>query len=102
MSRCTAKVTWISKAAGGRSSLPTGDQYVAVSRFPEDGLNWPDGAWSVVLEFSSPASEQGNPSVGTARFLSEEAPLERLRPGRVFELYEGLHQVATVELIDGC
>lgn len=100
MSRCNARVTWISKTAGGRSALPTGDRYVAVSRFPDDGPNWPDGAWSVVLEFTSPASEQGNPSVGSARFLSEEAPHEWLRPGRVFSLYEGLHQVATVELIN--
>ena len=94
-----AKVNWVPREEGGRSALPTGTRYVTIGRFPEDGEKWPDGGWSVVLDFSTPPSEQGVTSFGRASFLMEKAPHERLRPGRSFELYEGLRKVATVELL---
>jgi hypothetical protein len=34
-----------------------------------------------------------------ARFLAEKAPVDRLKPGRAFELYEGERKVATVEIV---
>jgi hypothetical protein len=94
-----AKVTWLPSEEGGRSALPTGTRYVTIGRFPEDGPKWPDGSWSVVLDFPKPPSEQGVTSFGRASFLVGNAPEERLRPGRTFELYEGLRKVATVELL---
>jgi hypothetical protein len=95
-----ASVRWIPKAAGGRISLPEGKRYVTISRFPEEGPSWPDGAWSVVIAFMTPPAQQGNPSVGTASFLMETAPQARLEHGTHFELYEGLRKVADVELLD--
>ena len=94
------RVNWLLPEDGGRSALPTGHRYVTVSRFPEDGPEWPDGAWSVEVVFDRPPSEQGNPSVGTASFLVDAAPQKRLRPGSTFELYEGLKKVATVDLVN--
>lgn len=94
-----AKVSWLSEAFGGRKALPPVGQYITLSRFSAD-TSWPDGAWSVVLEFEPPASVQGSPSRATVRFLVEAAPVERLMPGAIFELYEGLQKVATVEVID--
>jgi hypothetical protein len=83
----------------GRRALPSGEVYSTVARFEEDGGNWQQGAWSVVLEFSPAPSIQGNPSTGRVRFLSENAPAERLRSGRSFLLYEGEREVATVEVL---
>jgi hypothetical protein len=94
-----ARVSWILASAGGRQSLPTGTQYSTISKFPEDGPEWPNRAWSVVVDFSPPPSVQGNPSIGEVRFLFEEAPQERLCAGRGFELYEGGRHVAHVELL---
>jgi hypothetical protein len=93
-----ATITWVPPAEGGRSSLPTGERCVTVARFPKDGDRWHEEAWSVVLEASPPPAEQGSPTIGTARFLADDAPQERLRPGRSFELYEGARRVAVVDL----
>ena len=99
MRRQKVKVTWLAPEAGGRSARPTGESYATIARFPEDGPEWPDGAWTVVLDFETPPSAQGNVSFGTARFLMPEAPQHRLRPGGSFQLHEGLRKVATVDLL---
>ena len=95
-----ARVHWVPPEKGGRMTLPTGKQYATVSRFPEDGEAWLQEAWSVVLEFDEPPVTQGNPSIARARFLVASAPVDRLQPGRAFELYEGKTRVATVEIIE--
>jgi hypothetical protein len=97
--RARARVTWLSSSEGGRSPLPGGRRYVTIGKFPEDGPNWPDGGWSVVLEFDTPPSVQGSPSIGVATFLMDTAPHDRLRDGQRFELFEGLRRVAVVEVI---
>ena len=94
-----AKVHWIPSEEGGRTSLPTGKKYATISRFPEDVGTWLQEAWSIVLEFDEPPATQGNPSMARARFLVEKAPVDRLKPGRAFELYEGKKKVATVEIV---
>jgi hypothetical protein len=95
-----ARITWLPPDKNGRSALPAGRRYATISRFPGDGPEWPDGAWTIVIEFEKPPSEQGNPSLGHATFLSPDAPAERLHPGGVFELFEGLRKVADVELLE--
>jgi len=94
-----SKVTWVLAEDGGRRALPTERRYVTVARFPEDGDRWNEEAWSVVLEASPPPSEQGNPTVVDARFLANDAPQDRIRPGRSFDLYEGARRVATVDVV---
>lgn len=96
-----ARVTWVQSSEGGRASLPENQRYVTIAKFAEDGAGWPDGAWSVVLDFAVPPLVQGSPSVGEASFLMENAPQQRIQRGRRFDLYEGLKKVAVVELIDG-
>lgn len=76
--------------------MPTGLKYITVAKFDE---NWMEDAWSVVLEFESPPSVQGNPSVGCARFLMPNAPYEKLESGIRFELYEGATLTARVEVV---
>ena len=84
-------VKWQSKRA---TSLPEGKQYITVAKFNED-LHWEKNAWSVVLEFTVSPKLQGNPSLGSVRFLMESAPHDRLTKGCQFELYEGKDLVAT-------
>lgn len=95
-----AKVHWVPPEKGGRTVLPAGKQYATVSRFQEDAESWLQEAWSIVLEFDEPPMNQGNPSLARARFLVASAPVDRLKPGRAFELYEGKKRVATVEIIE--
>lgn len=94
-----AKVHWVSPEEGGRTALPTGKKYATISRFPEDAGTWLQEGWSIVLEFDDPPSAQGNPSIARARFLAEQAPVDRLKAGRAFELYEGKKKVAIVEIV---
>lgn len=94
-----ALITWLTESKGGRKALPAGLRYVTVARFPEDGENWTQQAWSVVATFSIPPSEQGSPSTGDVRFLVDEAPRERIAPDRHFDLYEGGRRVAVVQVL---
>lgn len=99
MTRAKARVTWTEGNEARVRPLPSVSRYMDIARFAEDGPEWPDGAWTVVLEFPVPPSVQGNPSHGTVHFLMEDAPNEILRPGNAFELYRGLTRVATVEVL---
>lgn len=88
--------TWL----GARTTLlPNTFQYFAIAKFEEDKDSWEADAWSVVLEFSEPPAKQGNPSIGTARFLVDNAPEERLINGKTFEMYEGRMKVAEVKIL---
>jgi len=97
-----ARIRWSSAAERGRPDLPATLRYVGLSRFAEDAADWPNGAWSVELTFDEPPPEQGNSRVseGYVRFLFDEAPQERLARGVRFDLFEGLTQVAQVEVVD--
>lgn len=98
----TARIRWLSGQERGRKQLPPTLRYVALSRFPEDGDAWPDGAWSVEVRFDQPPPEQGSGEVseGTVRFLFDTAPRERLHAGARFSLYEGPQKVAEVDVLD--
>ena len=94
-----ARVTWVPAGQGGRSRPPDTTRYVTMARFDEDGQSWPDGGWSVIVEFNSPPGIHDDTSMGTVSFLMENAPQERLRQGARFALYEGLKKVAEVNLV---
>ncbi len=91
------KVFWISPHAGGRDRPFEGERYSTSALFPESAEA--GVMWSVDLWFATPPSEQGNPSFGGASFLVDDAPQELLRPGQVFEMYEGFHLTAIVEVV---
>lgn len=98
----SATVYWLSPGERGRKELPSTLRYVALSRFPEDGDGWPDGAWSVEVRFEVPPPEQESSehSNATVRFLFDTAPTKRLYPGARFALFEGLQKVADVQVLD--
>jgi hypothetical protein len=95
-----AKVHWVPPEQGGRKVLPAGKQYTTVSCCQEDAESYLQEGWSIVLEFDEPPVKQGNPSMARARFLVDAAPIDRLQPGRAFDLYEGVKRVATVEIME--
>ena len=84
-------------AVGGK--IFHGERYIGIGRFAEDGPAWPDGAWSVVLEFDN-ATSIDSPSVAKARFYVAAAPHERIRAGQHFAVYEGPRKVAVVDVRD--
>lgn len=98
-----ARVRWMDTRKRGRKQLPPTLRYLALSRFPEEGPTWPDGAWTIEVIFAEPPPEQsvmGDESVGMVRFLFPGAPHERLRSGACFSLYEGPTKVAEVDVLD--
>ncbi|WP_141103898.1 hypothetical protein [Rhizobium sp. R634] len=74
-------------------------RYVAPAKFPEDIRTWPDDAWSVVLEFEELDASSPKNCRGTAHFLAQDAPLQRLQSGVSFEMYEGLKLSATINVL---
>jgi hypothetical protein len=81
------------------ASLPSSNTYITVAKFPEDAANWPNEAWSVILEFDSPLAASSGSCNATARFLMPTAPVERLESGRVFDLYEGFKRTVRIKVL---
>jgi hypothetical protein len=94
-----AIVNWLRKNEDGGLVLPHSLQYVGLSRFPSDSHRWPEGAYRVVCSFAEPPSEHGSPMEAKVQFLAEGGPEERLVAGTRFGLYEGLQEVASVEVL---
>ena len=80
-----------------KSALPTSGEYITVARFEEDRSAWPAKAWSVALQIHGDVTAQ--PCRADARFLSQDAPHDRLRPGVRFELLEGTRVTAVVDVV---
>lgn len=97
-----ALVHWRSSSERGKHGLPPTLTYRGLSRFDEMTEADSEDAWSVELHFDVPPPEQADQhiSVGRVRFLFDEAPQSRLRPGVRFQLFEGPTHVADVEVLD--
>ena len=88
-----ATLDWHRADEGGRETIPSGKRYSTVARFEDAASDWPEVAWSIVLEKMEVVGGQRR-MIATIRFLSSEAPQHLLRPGSRFELYEGRKCVA--------
>jgi hypothetical protein len=89
-----ASIHWLSEAEGGRKHLPTSLNYSTVARFPQQ-QDWPNNAWSVVVEFGEPPKQD---DLAQVRFLVDDAPRDWLTSGASFELLEGKKVVARVTI----
>lgn len=78
--------------------LPAGPVFTTVSRFASEKC-WPDGAWSMVVEFLEPPNSERRHRV-RVRFLVDAAP-DLLRPGERFELYDGWKKIAEGQVENG-
>jgi hypothetical protein len=81
------------------ADLPSSNTYTTVAKFPEDAADWPNEAWSVILEFDSLLVACSGSCNATAKFLMSTAPVERLESGRMFDLYEGFKRTARIEAL---
>ncbi|HWZ59632.1 MAG TPA: hypothetical protein VNW46_11715 [Gemmatimonadaceae bacterium] len=90
-------VHWLSAEEGVRTVALVKSRWPALSRFPEQHDHWPDGSWTVVVEFE-PVTVGDVPTRGTARFLMPDAPHAWLYSGQRFGLYQGLRKVADVDV----
>jgi hypothetical protein len=93
-----ARVCWVNKEAGGRETLPPGPRYSTVARFAAEKGKWTREAFSLILEFHDPPDESLCMIVDVS-LLNPDGPTGLLRPGRVFELYEGRQVVARGEVL---
>ena len=94
-------VHWVPVVDGGRTRLPSSQRLVHPAHFLEDGPTWPTReSWSVALRFDRPPIEEPTPTSAEVSFWMENAPHDRLQPGRRFDLYEGLGKIAVVEIVE--
>jgi hypothetical protein len=100
-----ARLRWRRAEEGGRTTAPTSSRYVTVAEFDPPAPNWPQEAWSVVIEpveGELAQSDDGSREVAvTLRFLAGAvAPEQALRTGVRFQLLEGKRVVADGEITD--
>ena len=98
MKTVKAMIRWIKPSEGGRNSPPPGPRYSTVARFAEIADDWPQTAWSLVLEWTE-LPDSNWTIVANVSFLARNAPQELLHAGAVFELYEGRQCVAEGKII---
>jgi|SRR4029077_3263024 len=83
-----------------KRGLPDTLRYAHVVRFTEDPPPWSDESWSLACKFETSPAQQGNPSMGRVRFLLDDAPHERLKPGLKCWLFEVPTLAAEIEILD--
>ncbi|MDX2246302.1 MAG: hypothetical protein SF052_05980 [Bacteroidia bacterium] len=98
MKKVFVKLNWKLPEDGGRKNPPTGSSYVAIPRFKGDD-SWPQKAWSMRIDFTDENEHSDYIRYGFARFLVSQAPENLLKPGVEFDLLEGPHSVAHVEIL---
>ena len=62
---------------------------------------WPSEAWSIVLNITDPADDEGVMIAGIRMLAESNAPSHLLVAGNSFELYEGRRLVAVGEVLQG-
>ncbi len=93
-----ARINWSPEQA--RLGLPITDRIVDPAWLP-GAVPKTDEGWSLICQFDSPPSEQGNPSTARVHFLVDEAPHDRLQPGATLRLFErATRGFAAVEIVD--
>jgi hypothetical protein len=88
-----ARIQWLRSGEGGRKQPPSGPTYTTVARFEQQGDQWINDAWSLVLDFMGVPDEHFC-HLAKVRFLAEGGPSAWLQEGSRFELMEGPKVVA--------
>lgn len=85
--RAKASIKWVPYNDGGKRKIPLGKTYSTVSWFEGNKDEYPQNAWSLVVDLSK-AEKNGNITTAVVHFLFFEAPHQLLFPGNKFELIE--------------
>lgn len=97
MGSAKARIRWLRASEGGRSKAFSGDRYSTLARFDGHDDSEKD-AWSLVARLTGPLDAKGC-GVAEVSFLASNAPLEWLRTGARFALYEGRKKTAEGEVL---
>lgn len=92
-----ARLKWQIPTAMGVLS-PRGRQFTVPARFDQQGDDWTNNAWSLVVEPIAESDTQGVQQV-LVRFLMPDAPFEWLVRGHRFTLHEGRMVIAEGEIL---
>lgn len=93
-----ARIHWLSSQNGGRKEPPRGTTYSTVARFEARLDEWPNVAWSLVIEIDA-FVRLDHTYTHKIWTLSPDAPADLLRGGDKFDLMEGNKVVAHGEII---
>jgi hypothetical protein len=96
-----ARIEWLLPEEGGRKRPPVGPKYSTVVHFEDDTTDWPEVAWSLVVDFNEPQNRSPD-VVANIWFLAHDnpnAPNHLLRTGSRFQLFEGSQVVAKGEVL---
>jgi hypothetical protein len=96
----TSRIRWCPAEAGGRAAPPGGSRYVTVSSFDPPTPNWPEEAWSLVIEPIGPRHFAPEGTCAVHFLAREAAPHHVLRRGTRFQLLEGKRVVADGVVLD--
>lgn len=77
---------WLVSAPTGQS--PRGQSFSRPARFENQGDDWTQNAWSLVITTEGVPDAKGQQSA-TAKFLVADGPHDWLSVGKRFTLYEG-------------
>ncbi len=86
----TVRVQW----ATWKTTRPE-SWYSTLAVFPEEAES---PRWSITLRFAETPADPSTIWDGSAEFLVEQAPWERLRSGAIFQMFEGNRVSATVHV----
>ena len=95
-----AHVRWRTAEEGGRKTPPKGSKYTTVAGFDPPAPNWPQEAWSVVVEPVQPDCTSQDVTVVLSFLMGPVAPEQMLTTGVKFQLFEGKQVVADGEITD--
>ena len=88
-----ARIKWITFENGGRSTvIPQGVRYCPIIKISDDKVA---GDWSI--DFISPDFNETD--IIEFRFLSNYAPEELLKCGKIYGLFEGSKKVAVIKIL---
>lgn len=88
-------VTW----NPANASNPISGRYSTIAKFDQDLEDWPNIAWSVLLDLVEQSEKSGKAVRAKAQFIVPGAPWGRLVKDCRFELYEGNKIKATVTVL---
>lgn len=95
--KAKARLQWL-KPMVTNGSDPRGRQFTVPARFEEQGDDWTDNAWSLVVEPTAEPDAQGMQQA-LVHFLVPNAPSEWLMCGHKFTLQDGRTAIASGEIL---
>ncbi|MEZ5901354.1 MAG: hypothetical protein R3D51_17890 [Hyphomicrobiaceae bacterium] len=87
-----ARLQWLIPT-GKNNISPRGARFSTVAKFDQQGDNWTEDAWSLVVQPVAWPDDRGEQDV-FVQFLSASAPHGFLLKGSKFELHEGAKVIA--------